>query len=120
MLARLCSQPIILLDLKIARYFQKHFQTTPFPIVENRPTSSQLSITSTKAAQKDDKALKKTNSATKKEKSAGKGGRDKKDDKKKKKSKTEVKVGKDKGKDKNDDDNRTSSTQLSNYSDAET
>merc|ERR1712126_731345 len=66
-------------------------QTTPFPIVENRPTSSQLSITSTKAAQKDDK--------------------------KKKKSKTEVKL---KGKEKNEDDNRTSSTQLSNYSDAET
>merc|ERR1712062_804525 len=55
--------------------------------------------------------------ATKKEKSAGKGGRDKKDDKKKKKSKTEVKL---KGKEKNEDDNRTSSTQLSNYSDAET
>merc|ERR1712062_78133 len=80
--------------------------TSSFPMIDNRPTSSQLaatspfpiqntssqiSVTSVKNNPKDEKSLKKAGSATKKEKSASKGGRDKKDDKKKKKSKTDVK-----------------------------
>lgn len=91
-------------------------QTTPFPLDYNRPTSSQMSMTSVKGGAKDDKALKKTNSATKKQKSAGKGGPEKKDDKKKKKSKTDVKP---KGKESKAEEDRTSSTQLSNYSDGD-
>ena len=88
-------------------------KTSPFPLLEERPTSSQMSMTSGKG--RIEEKPKKTASATKKEKSAGKGGRKEKgDDKKKKKSsKTDVKT---KKTEKEDESTRSNTSPMSSYS----
>jgi len=91
-------------------------QTSPFPLLEERPTSSQMSMTSAKG--RVEEKPKKTASATKKEKSAGKGGRkqpeqSEKEKKKKKNSKTDVKTKKN---EKDDENARSNTSPMSSYS----
>ena len=85
-------------------------QASPFPLMEERPTSSQMSMTSNKG--RNEEKPKKTASATKKEKSAGKARKEKGEDKKKKKSKTDVKN----KKAEKEDESRSNTSPLSSYS----
>ena len=88
-------------------------QVSPFPLMEDRPTSSQMSMTSNKGRGGAEEKPKKTASATKKEKSAGKARKEKADDKKKKKSsKTDVKT----KKTEKEDESRSNTSPMSSYS----
>merc|ERR1711892_107177 len=77
-------------------------QTSPFPLLEERPTSSQMSMTSAKG--RVEEKPKKTASATKKEKSAGKGGRKQPEQSEKEKN------------EKDDENARSNTSPMSSYS----